>query len=281
MELKCLPPNPQLDHYNVSQNILSPHLTILNVNPIPSIRLDIRHPQNDIGFETQNSGLNGEEHSDIIETSIDPYDNTTDEKRFCESYNEWGHVVKHTDRSILSDLQHYTFAQDIKNRADVIYNKMKYRVRRSKVRSQMLFFCVYCAHRELNISVDPIQLGKTFGLNPGDVQRCDSLFSPLQTGYRPPSNNTSPLSYLPSYCENMELSDDAINEVKQLAISILRKDPTLFQENPQTVAAGLLKYYIVTNGITTDNPQKITEVTARSNVTIDGMFRRISTVDNS
>lgn len=218
------------------------------------------------------------EHSDIVEVPLDPYDNTTGEQQFCGGYGEWGHVISHTERSILPDLKPYPFPDDIKNQADVIYNKMRYQVRRGKIRFQMLFFCVYCSHLELGRDVNPIQLGAQFGLTPGEVQRCDSLFSPLQTGYKPPSKNASPLSYLPDYCREMDLSQENIMEI---AANILKKDSTLYQENPQTVAAGLLRYYTVTHGITTDDPLKITRVTSRSNVTIDGMFRRISTIDNS
>lgn len=217
----------------------------------------------------------------LTDTPLDPYDNSSGEQLFCGGYGEWGHVITHTERTILPDLKHMPFTDDIKNQADVIYNKMIYRVRRGKIRSQMLFFCVYCSHLELNRDVNPTQLGTLFDLTPGEVQRCDSIFSPLQTGYRPPSTNTSPLRYLPGYCEKMDLSEEAVTEIMRLANNVLRKDPDLRQENPQTVAAGLLRYFTYTNGIITDDPQKITKVTGRSNVTIDVMFRRIATIDNN
>jgi hypothetical protein len=212
-------------------------------------------------------------------SSPDLYEN--DEQKFYNGYGEWGHVINHTERTIIPDLKSYMFPDDIKNQADTIYNKMRYQVRRGKIRNQMLFFCVYNAHIELGRDVNPIQLGAQFGLNQGEVQRCDSLFSPLQTGYRPPSKNTSPLGYLPDYCQNMDLSQEAIDEMMKMSVNILHKEPALYQENPQTVAAGLLRYFTVTNGVITDDPQKITRVTNRSTVTIDGMFRRISAIDNS
>lgn len=210
---------------------------------------------------------------------FEPYD--SGETKFHEGYDDGGHVINRTNRSILPDLKSYNFCDEIKNCADVIYNKMNYRVRRGKIRNQMIFFCVYSAHIELNIDIDPISLGAQFNLTSGEVQRCDSLFSPLQTGYRPPSTNTSPTKYLPNYCQRLALSDDSINEVRKLSNIILRKDPTLFQENPQTVAAGLLRYFIITNGITTDDPQTLGSITGRSNVTIENMYRRISSIDNS
>lgn len=200
---------------------------------------------------------------------------------FAGGYSEIGsHVITHGGHSILGDLKAYPLPDDIKNQADTIYNKMIYRVRRGRIRDRLLFFCTLCAYQELGLDVNPIELGEMFGLTPGEVQRCDSTFSYIQTGYRPPAIYTSALQYLPNYCRNMDLSEDAIEEVCTLARSILRKDPTLSQENPQTVAAGILRYYLVTTGITCDDPQQITRVTRRSTVTIDGMYRRISIVDN-
>jgi hypothetical protein len=185
------------------------------------------------------------------------------------------------ERTIIPDLKDYPFTDDIKGEADVIFNKMHYRVRRGKIRTQLVFYCVYCAYIELDINVNPVQLGRIFGLSPGDVQKCDSKFSPLQTGYRPRSTFTSPLKYLPDYCKQLELTEDAVLEITQLATDLLRKEAALFQENPQTVAAGILKYYTETYGISNDDPQKIAKVTGRSNVTIDGIYRRIATIDNS
>lgn len=208
-------------------------------------------------------------------------DMPNEEKKFYNGYGDWGHVVINSERSIINDLKNYPFPDDIKNQADVIYNKMKYQVRRGKIRFQMLFFCVYCAHLELNRDVDPVTLGVIFDLTYGDVQRCDSLFSPLQTGYRPPAKNTSPIDYLPKYCENINLSQDAVNDMIAMSKSILRKDKKLRQENPQTVASGLLKYYIMTRGITLDDPLIMLKITGRSNVTIEGMYKHISTIDNS
>ena len=194
--------------------------------------------------------------------------------------NDWGYTAGRTERSILNDLRGYPFTEDIKNTADAIYNKMIYRVRRGKIRNQMLFYCVYCAHLELKRDVDPIELGGHFGLNQGQIQRCDSMFSFLQTGYKPASTNISPLRYLTSYCKNMQLSEEIYDEVLKFASNILSKDKSLLQENPQTVAAGILRYYMVSNGIITEDTNKMKKVTSRSNVTIDNIFKKIVAIDN-
>lgn len=232
--------------------------------------------------------------SEMMDIPDEAYDSTSDERKFCGGYSEWGHVTTKIERSILHDLKSYPFPDDIKNRADAVYNKMRYQVRRGKIRSQMLFFCVYCAYLEIKKehldrglkedeienSVDPIKLGIQFNLTQGEVQRCDSLFSPLQTGYKPPTIHTSPLGYFPDYCKDLGLDIDAIRAIIKLSTSVLQKDKTLSEENPQTVAAGLLKYYTITNGIILEDPQKIIRITNRSVATIDTMYRRIAVIDN-
>lgn len=222
-----------------------------------------------------------EEKSTVIAnnlSALDCYDEVTGGRKFFDEYA--GHVTTKINRTILNDLKTLPYPDDIKNEADVIYNKMKYQVRRGKIRNQMIFYCVYCSYRELNREVDPIQLGLDFGLNHGDVQRCESLFSPLQTGYKPPCKDTSPLQCLSNYCEEIGLAKDAVDDIKILAKHIMLKEPSLYQENPHTVAAGLLRYFVVMNGIIIDDPQKLKLITGRSTATIDNMYRLISSIDN-
>jgi len=246
---------------------------ITNTSNTPGLRLNI--------IKNDSKAVNVIIAPETEDKSNEFYDNMRNENQLYTGYGEGAHVVIHSERSILSDLKNYPFSDDIKNRADCIYNTMRHRVHRGKVRNQMLFYVVYCAHLELDRDVNPIHLGTLFGLTQGETQRCDSIFSYLQTGYRMPRIRATPVGYLPNYCESLALSQEATEEIAKLATSILRKDPSLYQENPQTVAAGILRYYTVTNGIINDDPFKLPQITGRSNVTIETMYRRIATVDNS
>lgn len=224
----------------------------------------------------------------------DPEIDYYEDKQEDDFIHQYGtnHIINKRGRSILADLADYKLPDSIKEGADAVYNKMNYQVHRGKLRIKLLFYCVYCAYREqlhnnpcydanCNIAaIDPIRLGKMFGLTAGEVSKCNSLFSPLQTGYKPPPSYVSPVEYLSTYCINLGLSRDSINEITSFARCILKKDRTLNQDNPQTVAAGLLKYFTVVNGIVLDNNNRIAELTGRSNATIDSMHRRISIIDN-
>lgn len=223
---------------------------------------------------------------------IDEYDETS--RKLCSSYKDGGgnggnYVYISSDRSIVSELTAYGHIdEEIKNQADVIYNLMHKSTRRGKVRRQLLFYCVYCAYRELRRDVNPISLGQQFNLKPGDVQRCDSLFSQIKTGYKPRINTyASPLDYIPGYFDELgklgcvEISSYITESALQLGKSIIDKEQSLLQENPQTVAAGLFHYFNLTNGIEYPDATTPSKITSRSNMTINNMFKRIATIDNA
>lgn len=219
----------------------------------------------------------------------EPKVNYDDEDDFVQQYGT-DHVIIKREHSIIPDLAQYKFPDNIKERADIIFNSMNYQVHRKKLRTQMLFYCVYCAYREeFNknpcyengmTGVDPFRLGARFGLTSGEVSKCNSIFSPLQTGYRPPPSYKTPMEYLLEFHANLKLSEDSADEIISLADGILKKNKGLFQENPQTVAAGLIKYFTVINGIIV-NDDILTNATGRSKATIDAMYRKISTIDNT
>jgi transcription initiation factor TFIIIB Brf1 subunit/transcription initiation factor TFIIB len=190
------------------------------------------------------------------------------------------YVSNKQERSIQKDLEKYTFPDDIKNMADVIYSSMNYQMRRGKKRDMIVFHCTYSAHLELDREVNPIQLGmEVFKLTKEEITRCDSIFSPLQTGYRPPSKDSSPLNYIPDYCRRIGLSEDATALVLAHAKKIMTKSKGLDQEHPQTIAAGILRYYLITNGIELKDKELLTRVTGRSIVTIDTACKSIALID--
>lgn len=183
-------------------------------------------------------------------------------------------------RSILPDLRNHPFSDEIKNMADVVYNKMKHQVRRGNIRNRLVYFCVYSAHLELDYEVDPLKLGKQFGLTSGEVQKCSSIFSPLQTGYNPPTRHATPLTFIPTIWSTMELPESFLPTIINDANHILNKDKNLLQGNPRTVAAGLVHYLMKKYGITPSTPTALSEASNRTKVTIESMFKTIAMIDN-
>lgn len=189
-------------------------------------------------------------------------------------------VCNKYSRSILNDLHPYKFSEDIKIRANYIYSKMNHSTRRANKRTLLLFFCVYSAYKELNIKVNPSDLGKIFNLTHGQMMKTESMFSALQTGYKPVCRTISIYDYIPDYCEKIGM-EDHINDITLLSDSILKKDKDLLQHVPQTLATGIIKYYMTINGIELEDKNGLSSITNRSDTTIDTMYKKICEIDNN
>lgn len=181
-------------------------------------------------------------------------------------------------KSIMSDLSKYSFDHNINIRANVIYNKMNLTTRRANNRTYLLFFCVYNAHRELNINIDAHELGAKFGLKQGQMQKTQSMFSYMKTGYKPTIKTISPLDYLEDYCDKLNISEYTENIILY-ATNLLDKNTELLQLVPQTVAAGLIKYYMEINGIMLEDDKNLSITTHRSDTTIDSIKKKIAELD--
>lgn len=185
------------------------------------------------------------------------------------------------NRSILNDLSAYPqFSDDIKIRANTIYLKMNPTTNRAKKRTLLLFFCIYNAYKELGIKIDPAVLGDIFGLNAGQLQKTESMFSRLQTNYKPIINCRTVSDYINDYCQAIGLAD-YVDDIIQLSDHILSKNVDLNQSASQPVAAGMIKYYMVINGIELVNKELLSQAARRSDTTIEAMFKKISGVDNT
>lgn len=171
-------------------------------------------------------------------------------------------------------------SDEIKLKADSIFIRMRPAVHRGKTFIKQQFYCTYCAYLELGMKVDPFKLGSEFfGLTPGEVQHCDSLFSPLSTGYTSPVKQVSPTVYIPGFCKRMNFTEETQAKIIELTNDVLRKDRSLTQYNPQTLAAGILRYFIDINGIVVEN-NTLKEITSRSTVTINSISAKIAKADN-
>lgn len=187
-------------------------------------------------------------------------------------------ITKVVDRNILSDLSKYNFPDEIKHAANAIFQKIGTPTRRGQERNKMLFFLVYSAHKEKGKIISPQALGKDMGLSNGDINRALTAYSEAQTGYRPPQIKISPIDALPELCESLNL-DYLTEEAVEIAKDVLAKCPSLREEFPHKVAAGILRYYMDINGIQV-SPEIFKEKVDFSDVTIKDIYERITIIHN-
>lgn len=195
------------------------------------------------------------------------------------SCNEFSYTTKN-NRSIISYLKEYQFPDDIKYRANFIYSKMTLSIRRQNNRKFLLFFCVYSAYKELNINVNPSDLAKIFKLKDGETKRTLTMFGPLKTGYKPVQRVISPSDYLVDFCIQLDM-EQYTDELFNFSQSLLENHKELLQFVSQTVAAGILMYFMIMNGIESIDKKLLPEVTNRSETTIIAMYKRICELETN
>lgn len=196
-------------------------------------------------------------------------------------FNEWAQPTSKIQRSILPDLAKYSYSDEIKNKADWIYNRMNNKIYRKKRRSMVLFFCVFNACRELGINADKDEMAGVFGLTPYEATKCiNSIFTPGQTNYSPKKTVVLPTSFMESYATMLDFSDETRKDFMKTCVGIIMKDVGILGEHPQAVAAAMLHYYCETRGIIFSDPKKLVEITKRSMPVILRLSERIAMVDN-
>lgn len=190
------------------------------------------------------------------------------------------------DKSILDELNQYRLRPEIKQKAQRIFLDLGRGTHRGNKRKQLLFYCIYSAeleyhneHPEIEEDVDPGIIRKLVGISHGSMRRAMSMFSEVQTGYRPKTGEADPLGMIRGYCLENHMSEELVEPIKELGKQILNKDSKLKEEYPQTVAAGLIKYCLTTMGVEIDNKSFSKNVNL-SEATINSMYKRIAKVDN-
>jgi hypothetical protein len=191
--------------------------------------------------------------------------------------------------SIVEEINKFPIKEDIKKEAHRIYKELGSPVHRGKKRAQLLFYCIYNGeleyrdkHPELEEDVDPRIIKDMVDIKNGMMRRAMSMFSETQTGYRPKSGKPNPLGLIKCYCEENHISSEMIPTIRAFGQEILDKDPSLLGEFPQTVAAGLIKYVMLTRG---DGKEPDNEAFSKkiglSQATINTMYKRIAKLDNA
>lgn len=191
------------------------------------------------------------------------------------------------DKSIVDELNDLPLSSDLRQRSQLVYQKLGPRTHRGNKRKQMLFYCIYSAALELKSEnpdcqedPNPVTYQKMLSLSHGSVRKSMSMFSETQTGYRPKTGKANPLGMIRGYCLENRISPEMVGPIKALGRNILERDPGLRDEYPQTVAAGLIKYFLTTIGGELDN-ESFAKNVHLSQATINSMYKRIAKIDNS
>jgi len=213
-------------------------------------------------------------------TETTPYDLSTVE--IDELHVDTAHTVpsRRPDKSILPLITPILSDDRIIQEAEHIFHQLDLGTKRGRRRRQLLFYCIYMAHIRLGLVVEPRHIAHLVGIEPGDITKALTMCSETQTGYTAPFVNYTPFDFLPHYYQAVGLDRGGLDAVTTLARTILEKEPKLYDVYPQTVAGGILYYYLSINGASIDD-KTFARIIGRSSASITKMARRVSCIHNA
>lgn len=216
---------------------------------------------------------------DIYEGICEDRDQIYTGAEYGPLYTDHHAIPKSNEKSIRSDIDKLGFPNNIVNIADIVYQNMDLGTKRGKRRKMLIFYCVFTAYNQENITVDPIWLANLCGLERSNISKALSMCSPVSAFTEAPMVKfTTPRSYIPVYFKKLQewinFPDNTIEEIYEISDEIMQKDSSLNDEKPQTVAAAILVHYMKINGYTIDK-EKYKIIFKRSDMTINKIKKKV------
>lgn len=177
---------------------------------------------------------------------------------------------KNEERSLYTDLEPLGFPQEIIERANDYYKIIiKDKIYRAGNRQSIVFACTYHAYSDVMEPRVPGELAKAFKLDKKGISNGLKTFSKVFRK-RPQKKYIDAMDLVPKLVSDLHidktLQKSCIDDMKQIYAFVQSKSKTFNSSNPQSIAAGLVYYYLKLHSVQitrTDFSQvvKLTDIT--------------------
>jgi hypothetical protein len=151
-------------------------------------------------------------------------------------------------------LDKYDLPDNIKITAARLFNMYsKGEVKKVSKRKGTLFMAIKEAYRIHGIIMPPDNIRVMLGMDKKEMSRAKTAYSYSRTGIRATQVDNSPLEYIPTYCQELNIPEDIRDSIISLGTTIMEIDDELSDAKPQNIAAGLIAYGMTLNGMSIDN----------------------------
>tara|TARA_Y100000592_G_C5418520_1_gene291912 strand:- start:40 stop:825 length:786 start_codon:yes stop_codon:yes gene_type:complete len=193
------------------------------------------------------------------------------------------HVRKSDEKNIFKDVSNLDIPETITREANTIYQSVvKDRIYRGNTRKAIIFACIFYAYKNINKPQTCDSLINLF-----NIERKDGLKG-LKIVNMNISNDTNisknnyitPQNIITEFMTNLSASQYDIQCVIELYDKIHKKSEVINRARPQSVASGLIRYYILKNNknISIEDFVSIVHI---SELTINRMVKEISRILDS
>lgn len=179
--------------------------------------------------------------SEIIGT-IDIEDFETDKEIITKGI---GAIEK--KKSIKSLLEPLEIEETVKTLAEECFSTINIKLRIGTKSKLVLFYCIHKAYERLGTPRDPKIIAGIVGINSKSISRAFNFCEPKDSKA---STVTciSPIDLIPDYCKKIGLEEHQVEEIKAFSRTIMEHGQELYDEFPQTIAAGLIFVFLLHKG---------------------------------
>lgn len=268
------------------QNIMNQYLDYIYNNPEQQSELvDILNRNEPI----YKLNLNKEEKRDKEEIQLTEEDKSFfnryyDDKFYGKYENCLGvQKIKKKTKNIFEGIEDTSFIpKEVKEKANKYYNEnMETGIKRQKQKDCKKFIALYNAYKKCEYVVTAYEVAKIFGLSKKMINKSGSQFSEFNTKFKGSNIYYNAYHYIPKCCDYIGISKETCDMfILPFAKKFIQKYKNFTQEQPEIVAAGLVKYYCFNNGLVSGNLSELNELFGCSYATIESMYKKIAKYDN-
>ena len=200
----------------------------------------------------------------------------SDKKKYNPDINRVA-IRKVDDMSIRADIEGMGFSEEILNEAHKIYeNFVNGEIYRGNKRKSIIYACVYYAFKRTNTPISSERLIHIFKLN---KKSASEGFKYLNLSTEKNSDIRSPNVIIEETMQKFSASREQIDEVIELYQKIKNKSTKLNSSRPQSVACGLVFYWISqVRKNTTITLKEFTKNVSLSSLTIQNIAKDIEII---
>ncbi len=160
---------------------------------------------------------------------------------------------KNEERSLYSDLEPLGFPQEIIERANTYYKEIiKDKIYRAGNRMSIVFACTYHAYSDMQEPHVPSELAQKFKLDKKGISNGFKTFSKVFRK-RPNKKYIDAMDLVPKLLSELHIEKSmhkpCIDDIQTIYDFVQSKSRTFNSSNPQSIAAGLVYYYLKLNDV--------------------------------
>jgi transcription initiation factor TFIIIB Brf1 subunit/transcription initiation factor TFIIB len=160
---------------------------------------------------------------------------------------------KTEERSLYSDLEPLGFPQEIIECANEYYKIIiKNKIYRAKNRLSIVFVCTYRAYEDMQEPRVPSELAQIFKLDKKGISNGFKTFSKVFRK-RPEKRYVDAIDLVPKLLSDLNIERSkqllCMDDIRTIYRFIKIKNPSFNSSNPQSIAAGLVYYYLKLNNV--------------------------------